>query len=203
MRCRVCGAAALIPFFAGYHRCTACLATLADSLPDRETEEREYRLHQNQVFDPRYRRFLQKLFDALCARVALPSEGLDYGCGPGPALATMLAEAGHEMTLYDPLFVPEPAALERTYDFITCSEVAEHFHAPAEELDRLAKLLRPGGLLAIMTCFQTDDARFGGWHYRRDPTHVTFYRAETFMHLARLRGWGCEIPEKDVAILRL
>ena len=39
-----------------------------------------------------------------------------------------------------------------------------------------ARLVRPGGWLAVMTCFQTDDARFAGWHYRKDPTHVVFYR---------------------------
>jgi hypothetical protein len=53
-----------------------------------------------------------------------------------------------------------------------------------------------------MTCFQTDDARFGSWHYRRDPTHVIFYREETMRHLADLFGWTCEIPEKDVALMR-
>jgi hypothetical protein len=42
----------------------------------------------------------------------------------------MLAEAGHAMALYDPFFRPDPAALERDYDFITCTETAEHFHHP-------------------------------------------------------------------------
>ncbi|MEK9660939.1 MAG: class I SAM-dependent methyltransferase, partial [Alphaproteobacteria bacterium] len=126
----------------------------------------------------------------------------DYGCGAAPALAAMLGEAGHRVALYDPLFRPDRAALARRYDFIACSETAEHFHDPAGEFARFDAMLRPGGWLAIMTCFQTDDARFAGWHYRRDPTHVVFYREATFRHLAVHHGWICEIPCKDVALMR-
>jgi len=63
-------------------------------------------------------------------------------------------------------------------------------------------LVRPGGWLAVMTCFQTDDARFADWHYRRDPTHVVFYRDVTLRHIAQRRGFDCEIPVKDVALMR-
>jgi hypothetical protein len=113
----------------------------------------------------------------------------------------MLREAGHDMTLYDPFFHNDPAAFEQTYDFITCTEVAEHFHHPAEEFDRLDSLLRPGGWLALMTCFQTDDDSFADWHYRRDPTHVVFYRPATLQMIAAKRSWTCEIPVKDVALM--
>ena len=40
-----------------------------------------------------------------------------------------------------------------------------------------------------MTCFQNADDRFATWHYRRDPTHVVFYREETFAWLAAHFGW--------------
>ncbi len=173
-----------------------------DQLPTREQERRYYLTHQNDVDDAGYRAFLAKLADPLSARLEPGQRGLDYGCGPGPALAAMLREAGHRMVLYDPLFRPDGAALEATYDFITCTETAEHFPHPADELDRLCRLLRPGGILAFLTCFQTDDARFEGWHYRRDPTHVVFYRAHTMRRLARDRGFPCEIPRKDVALMR-
>ncbi len=53
-----------------------------------------------------------------------------------------------------------------------------------------------------MTCFQTDGARFADWHYRRDVTHVVFYRRETFEHLAVRLGWRCEIPVKNVVLMR-
>ena len=208
-RCPVCRAAQVSAFglFDGkrYWRCDACGArgTTPADYPDAATERAEYDRHENDVDDPGYRRFLDRLAAPLLSRLAPGSKGLDYGCGPGPALAAMLREAGHDMALFDPIYAPDPAPLSDTYDFITCSEVAEHFHRPAEEFDRLGAMLRPGGVLAVMTCFQTDDSRFAGWHYRKDPTHVVFYRAGTFAVIAAARGWSCEIPRKDVALMRV
>jgi 2-polyprenyl-3-methyl-5-hydroxy-6-metoxy-1,4-benzoquinol methylase len=161
-----------------------------------------YDSHQNAVDDPGYRRFLARLAAPFLQRLAPGSRVLDYGCGPGPALARMLGDAGHDVRVYDPLYRPDTAVLETTYDAITCSEVAEHFEAPMEEFVRLRGLLRPGGLLGIMTCFQTDDARFADWHYRRDPTHVVFYKEATLRHVAAVLGLAIEVPQKDVAILQ-
>ena len=205
--CPVCSAPTTHPFqtVAGtaYGRCSTCHATfaLAAHLPAPEEELSHYREHRNDPEDAGYRRFLSRLTVPLLQRVPPGREGLDYGCGPGPALARMLEEAGHRMALFDPFFHPDTAALRRCYDFITCTEVAEHFHHPAQEFARLAALLRPGGWLAVMTCFQTDDARFADWHYRRDPTHVVFYRPETFQVLAAQHGLVCEVPAKDVVLL--
>ncbi len=187
-----------------YATCRGCRAVFLDPVqrldPARELER--YRLHQNEVDDPAYRGFLRRLADPLLERLTPNREGLDYGCGPGPALAAMLREAGHCMEVYDPFFMPDPAVLERTYDFITCTEVIEHFHRPAEEFVRLDRLLRPGGWLGIMTSFLAADARFATWHYRRDPTHVVFYREETFRYLADRFAWQCEFPAANVALLR-
>ncbi|EKV29815.1 methyltransferase-related protein [Caenispirillum salinarum AK4] len=186
-----------------YHRCPACHATFLDPAqrPAPEVERAEYTAHENDPADPGYRRFLARLADPLLARLSPGASVLDYGCGPGPALAAMLDEAGHRTSLYDPFFHPDPAVLAQTYDAVTCTEAVEHFHHPAAEFDRLAGLLRPGGVLAVMTCFQTDDSRFADWHYRRDPTHVVFYREETFHHIAAARAWRCETPARNVAFL--
>lgn len=206
--CRLCRRRRCVPFQAidnlQYWRCPDCEAVLLDQmhLPDRREELLHYRQHRNEVADPRYRQFVSRLGDPLLACLPPNSEGLDYGCGPGPALAAILTEHGHQVVTYDPFFNSEATALERTYDFIFCSEVIEHFHRPAEEFDRLAGLLKPGGWLGLMTCFRTDDDLFRDWHYRRDPTHVVFYREETLRHLAQRMGWSCAIPRKDVAILR-
>ncbi|MBC7133126.1 MAG: class I SAM-dependent methyltransferase [Roseovarius sp.] len=205
--CPVCRAASVAGFGAfdgqGYWRCDTCGARGLNPAhhPRPEAERAQYDLHENHVDDPGYRRFLDRLAAPLRARLAPGAQGLDHGCGPGPALAAMLREAGHPMAVYDPFYAPDPAPLARRYDFVTCTEVAEHFHRPAEEFDHLGALLRPGGLLAVMTRFQTDDARFGGWHYRKDPTHVVFYRPETFAVIAAQRGWSCEIVARDVAFL--
>lgn len=54
----------------------------------------------------------------------------------------------------------------------------------------------------MMTCCQTDDARFANRHYRKDPTHVVVSRAQTFAHLARVWGWTCEVPVKKVVLMQ-
>jgi SAM-dependent methyltransferase len=206
--CPVCRAAAAVPWLSvdrqTYWRCPACEARFLDPAqrPDRTVERAFYRTHENDAGDRGYRRFMARLVDPLLDRLAPGAEGLDYGCGPASALAAMLDEAGHGIAQYDPLFRPDRSVFDRQYDFVACAETAEHFHDPAGEFARLARLLRPGGWLAVMTCFQTDDARFADWHYRRDPTHVVFYRAATFRRIAAQLGWSCDIPRKDVALLR-
>jgi cyclopropane fatty-acyl-phospholipid synthase-like methyltransferase len=187
-----------------YWRCGACEATFLEpgqrmSVAD---ERAHYLTHENDPGDPGYRRFLAKLADPLLVRLEPESSGLDFGCGPGSALAAMLRQAGHRVALYDPAFEPDPAVLERRYDFITCTEVVEHLHQPADVLDRLDALLLPGGWLGIMTCFQTDDTRFAGWTYRREPTHVVFYRQATLARIAEIHGWRPDFPVKDVALMR-
>lgn len=127
--------------------------------------------------------------------------GLDYGCGPAPALPPMLREAGFEVATWDPIYDARADVLERRYDFITCTEVIEHLHRPADTFRRLHRLLEPGGWLGLMTRFQTDDDRFANWHYRRDPTHVVFYREETLEHVAGRLGWEIETRPPNVAIL--
>lgn len=111
----------------------------------------------NDPEDADYRRFLARLAGPLLQRLPSDATGLDYGCGPGPALACMLREAGLQIRLFDPFFAPDPAALDDLYDFITCTETIEHFHHPAEEFARFDRMVRPGGWLAVMTCFVTDE----------------------------------------------
>ncbi len=208
LHCPVCEACAARPFqridARDYWRCEACDATFLDPAqrPDPAAERAEYDLHQNDPHDSGYRTFLARLATPLLERLPAGAHGLDYGCGPGPALAGMLREAGHAVALYDPLFFNAPEVLSGSYDFITCTEVAEHFHRPAEEFARLDRLLCPGGWLGIMTAFQTRDEAFAHWHYRRDPTHVVFYRARTFEVIARRHAWQCEIPRANVVLMR-
>lgn len=187
-----------------YHRCGICRATFLNPEQRLTTDEEHarYRLHRNDSEDMGYRRFLSKLAEPLLKKLRPGSKGLDYGCGPGPALASMLQEAGHRVRLFDPLFFPDNQALEKTYDFIVCAEVIEHFHRPAEEFERFDRMLRPGGWLALMTCFQTEDNDFANWHYRRDSTHVVFFKEATLRHIARRFQWHCEIPVKDVALMQ-
>jgi SAM-dependent methyltransferase len=88
----------------GYWRCDRCQARGLNSAhyPDAATERAEYDKHENDLHDPGYRGFLDRLAAPLRARLTPGARGLDYGCGPGPALAHMLREAGHDMAVYDP-----------------------------------------------------------------------------------------------------
>jgi len=203
--CRASGARRLLEVDdRTYWRCRICDATFLDPSQrlSRDDEVSHYQHHENDPDDPRYRRFLSKLADPLLAKLKPGMTGLDYGCGPGPALAAMFEEAGLEMVLFDPFFRNDPTVLDQHFDVITLSEVAEHLFEPADVFDSLGDKLKPGGWLGVMTCFQTDDERFATWHYRRDPTHVIFYRPSTLQVVAEKRGWRCEIPRKDVALMQ-
>ncbi len=206
--CPVCRAADCTPFIQvdarDYWRCQKCEATFLDQAqwPQRSAELAQYDLHQNEVSDPSYREFLARLATPLLERIPASLSGLDYGCGPGPALAAMLVEAGHRMAAYDPFFFNNRKLLDTQYDFITCTEAVEHFHYPFDEFAQFDCLLKPGGWLGVMTTFQTDDAAFASWHYRRDPTHVVFYREATFRAIAAHHHWHCEFPSANVALMR-
>ncbi|MEC7816606.1 MAG: class I SAM-dependent methyltransferase [Pseudomonadota bacterium] len=206
--CPVCETPSLTPFrevdHKRYLRCGVCEATVMapECRLTGEEERAIYELHDNHPEDEGYRRFLSKLTEPLRPKLAPDAQGLDFGCGPGPALARMLEGEGFGVTLYDPFFYPDDTALSQSYDFITCTEVVEHLYQPARIFEQLNGLLKPGGWLGVMTCFQTDDDRFDRWHYRRDPTHVVFYREATFAWLANRFGWRMEIPRKDVVLLQ-
>lgn len=208
MRCPVCEAQTARFFLTlgarDYWCCESCAATFLDpaQLPDRHRELAHYRLHRNEPGDAGYRQFQARLAVPLLERLTPASQGLDYGCGPGPVLAAMLREAGHEVALFDPFFRSDRDVLTRSYDFITCTEVIEHFHRPAEEFRKLDALLKPDGWLALMTELQTEATRFADWYYPRDPTHVVFYREATLRYLATRHGWQYEIPGRNVALLR-
>jgi SAM-dependent methyltransferase len=185
-------------------RCDDCRLTFvhADDHLAALDELEHYRTHENDPGDPGYRRFLARLAEPLAARLPAGASGLDFGCGPGPALARMMSERGHTMAVYDPFFAPDRAVLAGRYDFVTCTEVVEHFRRPGEEFARLAGLLRPGGWLGVMTEIPVDQPPVSEWRYARDPTHVCFYRPETLGWIAGRFGWRLERPAQNVALFR-
>ena len=97
-------------------------------------------------------------------------------------------------------FFPNKEIFKKKYDFITCTETAEHFFNPKKEFDLINSLLNKGGWLGVMTSFLTTSEVFDSWYYRRDPTHVVFYAEETFDVIAQQRNWHCEIITKDVVL---
>jgi len=185
-----------------YFTCATCgLVHLLPSLRlGAEAERAHYETHRNEVTDAGYRAFLGRLAEPLMERLAPSARGLDYGSGPGPALAAMLGERGFPTAVFDPFFAPDVAPLLDTYDFVTCTEAFEHFFRPGDELLRLGRLLRPGGILAVMTEVLDEGVDFETWWYRRDPTHVSFYRPRTLEWIATSRGWSLESPGRNVLL---
>ncbi|MDQ2668158.1 MAG: class I SAM-dependent methyltransferase, partial [Gemmatimonadota bacterium] len=98
------------------------------------------------------------------------SRGLDVGCGPIPVLSELFTEGGRPTQFFDPLFHPDEDVFRDRYDFVTCSEVVEHAHHPAALFTQLFGLLRPGGMLGVMTSLLDADTDFETWWYRRDIT---------------------------------
>ncbi len=170
----------------------------AEHYLDRAAERAEYALHQNDPADPGYRAFLSRFAEPLVQRLSPGAEGLDFGCGPGPALAQMLGASGFRVALYDSFFAPDRSLLERQYDFICATEVVEHLHHPGRELAYLWSWLNAGGWLGIMTKLVRDQTAFATWHYKNDPTHVCFFSQRTWQwwaerHVARLEFVGADV----------
>lgn len=204
VNCPLCGGAAaelLADARGRYLQCSTCELIFLHpaSRPTPLAEVLRYQEHQNDPDDERYMTFLRRLADPLTRSLRPGAHGLDFGCGPVPALAQILSSAGFPTVSYDPLFHPDATLLEATYDFVACSEVIEHVHEPSGLLARFSALLRRGGVLGLMTRFP-GEAPFDRWWYRRDPTHVCFYSERTMRWIARTRGWSVRFPVPHVAI---
>ena len=160
--CPLCGGASslLLRDERDYRRCAVCALTFvpASQHVTPAQERQRYAQHRNGSEDVGYRAFLDRLGIPLIARLPQGAEGLDFGCGPAPTLSTMLRERGFVMRDHDPIFAQVEHALARPYDFVTCTEVLEHLRSPRETLAQLDGLLRPGGILGIMTAVLEDEA---------------------------------------------
>ena len=163
-------------------------------------QRERYLVHENDPLDQGYRDFLDRLLVELVPLLTPGSRGLDYGAGPGPALAMMMKERGFRMRIYDPIFHPDDGALDGPYDFVTCTETFEHLSSPTRDLDRIDALLEPGGWLGVMTGMPEDWSAFPEWGYHRDPTHIAFYSETTMRWIARRYGWQPRFPRRNVTL---
>lgn len=157
-------------------RCRLVFAATAD-LPLAEAEKQRYAKHWNGPEDAGYVAFLRQAVEPALPFLKPEMRGLDYGCGHTPVLHLLLAETGLRCENYDVFFFPEwPAG---SFDFLFVTEVVEHFHRPADEWPRMLSLLKPGGILTVMTAPWEDLDAFRTWGYASDETHVAFYHRES------------------------
>ena len=181
--------------------CDLVFVPRAQQLSKAEQKAR-YLEHNNDVYDPAYRQFLGRLYFALKPHLEHGSLGLDYGAGPGPALQRMMLEDGFDARIYDIYFHPDASVLALKYDFITCTETAEHFAEPMCEFAAFDRLLAGGGWIGVMTGMLKSWDDFELWHYHRDPTHINFYSRATMRWIAERLGWRVCFPSQNVALFR-
>ncbi len=167
-------------------------------------EKTEYDLHQNNPNDLGYRKFLSRLVEPLLEKLQESEpvyknvEGLDFGCGPGPAIQAMMGDAGYRVANYDLYYANNKELLKRRYNFIILTEVIEHIAKPAHLLDALNDMLTVDSILAVMTKRVTSLEGFKKWHYKNDPTHICFYSVETFQWIANHYNWQLDVIDDDV-----
>ena len=186
-------------------RCQAISVPARFHIPQNE-EVKRYLEHENSLENEGYVQMFQDKISILQTHEI--KSALDYGCGYEPVLKTLLERLGIKTDGYDPNFFPD-IRLDKRYDLVISTETFEHFRNPAQEIPRIADRVAPGGVLAIMTRFYpTRDKKLmpdelANWFYKRDPTHIIFYCAETFQWLAESIGFKLVFNnEYDFVVLR-
>ena len=172
-------------------QCSKCLLVFKNPnmyLNDVEDFTR-YSFHKNDINSSGYKDFLMKAIRPLESFLPTHFRALDFGCGPGPVLSTLLKERGGDVEVYDPHFFPDQIVLKGKYDVVTCTEVVEHFKNLLENWQQLTSIVKPDGLLAIMTQFFNEQTNYTQWWYKNDPTHVVFYSMKTIETLAAQFGF--------------
>ncbi len=186
-----------------YRRCFTCKTVFVPPqyFLSSDDERARYDLHTNAPDESGYRTFLRRMLMPMHKRIASGGAGLDFGSGPGPTLCLMFEDLGYRMHIYDCFYADDARVWERSYDFITATEVVEHLHQPYRELLRLWRCLKPDGYLGIMTSRYDDIEDFSSWHYKLDPTHVIFFSMESFLWLSQRWQADLEVIDRDIVIL--
>lgn len=206
--CRLCGHSGVFkrlisPLGSYYRLCENCKLIFVESqyLPDPEVEKQRYLTHQNSPTIPGYVQFLSQAVTPTLPFLKKGMSGLDFGCGPGPALRTILKKEGLDCSNYDPIFFP--GLPEKQFDFIFATETLEHFRDPRIEMKRIHALLKPCGVFTLMTEFWTDKIPFSTWYYAKDFTHISFYHQETIRTICDWLGFELLFSDHSrIAILR-
>jgi 2-polyprenyl-3-methyl-5-hydroxy-6-metoxy-1,4-benzoquinol methylase len=171
-------------------------------LPDVVEEKERYETHNNDPLEPGYQEFLNRLLTPFSKKLKQGQTGLDFGCGPTKTAEVLLADQGLKVESYDPFFFPGHELLLKKWDFIVASEVAEHFHKPAESWTLLSKIIQPGGMIGVMTTCYPVQGRFERWRYKDDNTHVVFYSPSTFQWISEQFGFELEEITASVFIMK-
>jgi 2-polyprenyl-3-methyl-5-hydroxy-6-metoxy-1,4-benzoquinol methylase len=94
---------------------------------------------------------------------------------------------------------------EDHFDAVASLQVFEHLEDPAAEIDRIAGVLRPGGILAIeVPSIASPLVRLMGGRYRHfNPDHFWFFSPETLQRFVQDHGFTvrhCYAPTRRLSI---
>lgn len=186
MKCLLCQSSSAL-FEKDTYLCESCGVVFKNPaiyLSNNEELER-YSHHNNDGESAGYINFLNKLVTPLVPFLPITFKALDFGSGPGPTLCHLLSKHGGEVENFDLYFANKPEVLKKEfYDVVTSTEVVEHFQNPKESWDLLVSIVKPGGILAIMTQFYDESIDYQKWWYKNDPTHIIFYTQKTMESIA-------------------
>jgi hypothetical protein len=168
-----------------FYHCNNCDLIFADKafIPSPEKEKQRYDHHQNSMDDTAYLQFLNQALSPALDFLNPSHIGLDYGCGKNTVLSHLLAKHDIKCDNYDIFYFP---VLEnKMYDFVFCTETAEHFSLPKIDFENIVAHLKKGGFFILMTEFWNNELDFSNWYYVRDFTHLSFYHLNTIKYIAQ------------------
>lgn len=199
MKCKICNSKSDRILNLDYYQCSSCDFIQMDdkNRVSFEEERKVYDYHNNSIEDKKYTDYLMDFFNRGVAPYADKGKLLDFGSGPSPVLAQLIErETDFDVDHYDHHYQPRKVYEGNQYDVIISTEVIEHFYNPNEMFELYKSLLKPGGILSVMTNFhKNDDNHFKSWWYVRDETHISFYNIKTLEKIAE--NFGFEIVYTD------
>jgi SAM-dependent methyltransferase len=191
-------------------RCTACGHMQLDRFP---TDEELLHLYEDAASDDYVE---EEAGQRLTARVALDrierwvprGRMLDLGCWVGFLLAEA-RDRGWQVVGVEPSAFASEYATEKlgldvrredlfaaelpdgSFDAIVLGDVIEHLNDPGAALDRIARLLAPGGVLylALPDAGSKLAQRMGARWWSVIPTHVQYFTRSSLQTLLRRRGY--------------
>lgn len=187
-----------------YYRCPNCDSIQLDHtmLLDHDSEKYRYELHNNDIDDPGYQKFVKPITSYILDNFNSNDKGLDFGAGPGPVISKILNDHGYDISQYDPYFFPNDYLLKKKYLYVISCEVIEHFNEPKTSFDLLHNVLPKGGSWVFMTDLYKDKIDFSHWYYKNDETHVIFYTQKTLQYLKKYYGFSDLIINNRLVIFK-
>ncbi|MBN2300171.1 MAG: class I SAM-dependent methyltransferase [Acholeplasmataceae bacterium] len=176
-----------------FHECKYCEFIFKDESHyiSNDQELKIYDAHHNDDHNLGYVNFLMNFIDAAVLPYIKKGRVLDFGSGPTPLLSKLIKKSGQfDVDIYDLYYAKQKIYENQEYDLITSTEVIEHLKYPMQTFKLFFQLLKPDGILSMMTLFHPHNQNeFFEWFYIRDKSHVSFYTQNTMRYIAKQIGF--------------